>query len=162
MRFKERFIRSKDDDTTGPLLLVSHKDSLYGMFEELFRDGKGDADSDRIVMPLRCEDLTNTSEVMRDHLGINGMFSKVKKVTATVEKEGTSVSIGVKRGKNRVVFAYNSDTGGCMSSIQRKVGRSEDGDTWEHLGGLERRYDDLYSIVVAIEKHDLINGGGSF
>jgi hypothetical protein len=58
------------------------------MFEELFRDGKGAVSSDQIVMQLRCGDLANTSEVVRDHSGFDGMFSKVKKVQATVKKEG--------------------------------------------------------------------------
>jgi hypothetical protein len=46
------------------------------------------------------------------------------------------VSIGVKRGKNRVVFTYDLDTREFIGSIQRKVGRSKmvvRGSIWEGL-----------------------------
>lgn len=151
MASKEGLFESKSEDTTGPLLLVSHKESLLGMFEELFREGKEGVESNQVVISLRHKDLTNSSGVMCDHLGLNGMFSKIKKATVSVIKEGQSVSVGIEREDRRVVFIYDLDTMECSSSMQRRIRRNKDRDSWEDLDVLETTLEDLYSITSSVE-----------
>jgi hypothetical protein len=163
MSFKEFFYGSSDEedskskiDKTKPLILVSREESLHEMFKNLFPENRDDSSSCNITTSLGCEDFNNSSEVVQKHLGFNGMLSQYKKAKATLEKDRESLSICVERRKNRVMFAYNMDTQECVSSIQTKYRNK-----WEHMGVLEKRYDDLYSIVLAVEKYDLINRGGS-
>jgi len=168
MSFKEYYFGTANGgdeklefETTKRLVLVSKEDAVHGMFDRLsFEEGEDSEALERKVC-IKCNEIKNSSETVQDHLGINGMMSSYKKVAVNLEKEEVSINVCVTRRKNRIVFSYNQDNGGLTSSIQKADKKSPDGSGWKHLGELPKKFDDLYSIMVAVEKHDLINGGGS-
>lgn len=148
-------------DKTKPLILVSREESLHEMFKNPSSGGGENSNSLRRTIHLNCDELNYSSEAVQKHLGFGGITRKYKKVAVTLEKEESSISVCVRRRQNRVVFAYNQDTQGLISSIQTKNRKSSEENNWDHLGVLAKRHDDLYSIMIAVENNDLINGSGS-
>jgi hypothetical protein len=153
--------RGEKIDKTKPLILVSKQESLHEMIKNLSFDEEDGSIELKRTIRLNCDEINYSSDTVQNHLGFGGMMSKFKKVAVTLEKEENSISVCVKRRQNRIVFAYNQDTQGLISSVQTKAGKSSEGGSWKHLGVLSNRHDDLYSIILAVENYDLINGSGS-
>lgn len=166
MSFKEYYWGNDNDDPekidqTEPLQLVSRKDSVHGMFSGLAFKYEEETGEQKVTVSLDSEDFENSSDAVRNHLALNGVFKGIKKVETTVKKEVGQMSVDVRRGSNRVSFAFDMVSQECSGSSQKLVRKRGKDRRWEPCETVEDSLEDLYFVMLAVEKHELNRRGGT-
>lgn len=156
---KESFSRTKYDDTTGQLVFVPYEESLNSIFGGLFYDGEECAAAEEIVVLLHRDNLKNTTDIVKEHLGLRGVFGGAEKAKTSLLREGDVVRVHLEKKDKRVVFAYDMDSMDCVGSMQKRIGKSNS-DKWEQSGPLNTTLKDLHAIAVSVEEA-LVKRSGS-